>query len=127
MSIDKLVNFYWENHVILALTLCVMSLCPVISGPALSENKIVRPENLTKRTRSDAVHGSRLQVDEDCAGDVFAARGLIVVNIDALQLEVGVAVVGAGGVDSVLVGDNFPELERKKENIYISSYNQTIS
>ena len=36
----------------------------------------------------------------------LTASGLIEVNIDALQLQVGVTVIGAGGVDTVLVGDN---------------------
>ena len=31
-------------------------------------------------------------------------------NIDALQLQVGVSMVGACGVNAVLVRDNFPEL-----------------
>jgi len=36
--------------------------------------------------------------------------GLIVVHVDALELEIGVTVVRAGGVDTVLVGDDLPEL-----------------
>ena len=36
--------------------------------------------------------------------------GLIVVDVDALQLQVRVAVVGTGGVNAVLVGDHLPEL-----------------
>jgi len=35
---------------------------------------------------------------------------LVGVHVDALQLEVGVAVVGAGRVDAMLIGDNLPEL-----------------
>ena len=31
-------------------------------------------------------------------------------HIDALQLEVGVAVVGAGRVNAMLIGDDLPEL-----------------
>ena len=41
---------------------------------------------------------------------VAAAGRLVVVHVDALQLQVGVAVVGAGGVDAVLIGDDLPEL-----------------
>ena len=36
--------------------------------------------------------------------------GLIVVDIDALQLQVRVAVVAAGWVNAMLVGDHLPEL-----------------
>ena len=39
--------------------------------------------------------------------------GLIVVDIDALKLQIGVAVVGAGRVDTVLVRDHLPELKWK--------------
>ena len=40
----------------------------------------------------------------------FLTGGLIVVDVDALQLQVRVAVVGTGGVNAVLVGDHLPEL-----------------
>jgi hypothetical protein len=40
--------------------------------------------------------------------------GLIVVDIDALQLQVRVPVVSASGVDAVLVRDHLPELKNKK-------------
>lgn len=36
--------------------------------------------------------------------------GLVVVDIDALQLEVALALVGTVGLDAVLVGDDLPEL-----------------
>jgi hypothetical protein len=38
-----------------------------------------------------------------------AARGLVVVDIDALMLEVGVSAVEFGGVDVVLGADHLPE------------------
>merc|ERR1719167_825679 len=79
----------------------------VRSGPF---GQIVRPENLTKRTRSDAVHGSGFQVDQDRSGNILSAAGLVVIHVDPLQLEVRIAVVGAGGVDAVLIGNDFPEL-----------------
>ena len=36
----------------------------------------------------DAVHGARLEVHQDGPGDVLAAGGLVVVDVDPLQLEV---------------------------------------
>ena len=36
-------------------------------------------------------------------GDVLAAAGLVVIDVDPLQLEVRLALVGARGVDPVLV------------------------
>ena len=43
-------------------------------------------------------------------GHVLPGAGLVVVDIDPLQLQVGLAGVGAGRVDPVLVRDDLPEL-----------------
>ena len=40
---------------------------------------------------------------------VLTAGGLVVVDVDALELEVGVTAVGAGGVNAVLVADHLRE------------------
>ena len=42
----------------------------------------------------------------------MATCGFIVVDVDPLELEVGVAVVCAGRVDAVLVRDHLPELQQ---------------
>ena len=68
-----------------------------------------RPEELAEGPRADAVHGARLEIHQDGARDVAAARGLIVVHIDALQLEVGIPMVGARRIDAVLVRDHLQE------------------
>ena len=88
----------------------VVAFGPVVAGTGLSENEVVGAEQLAERSRADGVHGSGLEVHEDGAGDVASTGGLVVVHIDALQLEVGVTVVGTSGVNAVLVGDNLPEL-----------------
>jgi hypothetical protein len=64
---------------------------------------------LTKRTGTDRVHGTGFQVNKDGTGDVLATSGFIVVDIDTFQLEIRVAVVSTGGVNTVFVGDDFPE------------------
>ena len=87
-----------------------MTFGPVIPGAGLTEDEVIRPENLTERAGSDRVHGAGLKIHEDGAWDVPAAAGLVVIDVDALELEVGVAAVTAGGVDAVLVADDFPEL-----------------
>eukprot|EP00962_Isochrysis_galbana_P009216 scaffold2575_cov101-Isochrysis_galbana.AAC.1 len=87
----------------------VVALGPVVAGARLAEDKVVRAEDLAKGARADRVHGARLEVHQDGAGHVAAARRLVVVHVDALQLEVRVAVVGAGGVDAMLIRDNLPE------------------
>ena len=91
-----------------------MSLGPVVAGAGLAEDEVVGPEELAEGAGPHGVHGAGLQIDEDSAGHVLAAGGLIVVDVDALELELGGAMVGAGGVDAVLVGDDFPELEERK-------------
>ena len=99
------------------LTLCVVALGPVVASSRLAKDKVVGAENLAKGTRANGVHCARLQVDQDGSGDILATRGLIVVDVDSLKLELGGAIVGSGGVDAVLVGDDFPELEQVKVEI----------
>ena len=97
---------YVENRVNELSSLGVVSLSPVVSCSGLSENEVVWPEDLSERSRSDGVHGSGFQVNKDGTGDIFSSSGLVVVDVDPLELEVRVSVVGSGGVDSMLVGDN---------------------
>lgn len=90
-----------------------MTLGPVVAGTRLAEHKVVGPEDLAERSRSHRVHGAGLQIDKDSAGHVLATGRLIVVHIDALQLQVAVTVVGAGGIDAMLIGDDLPELQMR--------------
>mmetsp|Transcript_8068 Transcript_8068/g.14386 ORF Transcript_8068/g.14386 Transcript_8068/m.14386 type:complete len:454 (+) Transcript_8068:282-1643(+) len=91
-------------------TLGVVALGPVVAGTALAEDEVVRAEDLTEGTSTDGVHGTRLEIHEDGTGHIAATSGLVKVHVDALELEVRVAVVGAGGVYAVLIGDDLPEL-----------------
>ena len=93
-----------------------MTLGPVVASPRLSEHKVVGSEDLAIGPGPYTVHGAGLQVHEDGPGHVLAAAGLVVVDIDPLELEVRVAMVGASGVNSVLIGDDFPKL--KYQNCY---------
>jgi hypothetical protein len=93
-----------------------VALGPVVAGPALSKHKVVRPEDLAKGSGADAVHGARLQVHQNGPRHVLAPAGLVVVHIDPFQLQVRVPVVGPGGVDAVLVGDDLPELKSEEYN-----------
>ena len=86
------------------------TLGPVVTGSGLTEDEVVGAEELTEGTGADGIHGSGLQIHKDGAGDVATSGGLVVVNVDALQLKVGVTVVGTGGVNAVLIRDDFPEL-----------------
>eukprot|EP00043_Microstomoeca_roanoka_P004868 m.52369 g.52369 ORF g.52369 m.52369 type:complete len:506 (-) comp12695_c0_seq1:22-1539(-) len=91
-------------------TLCVVTLGPVVTSTRLAKDKVVGTEDLTVGTRADRVHGSGLEINKDGAGNVLATGGLIVVDVDALELEVRVACTSTSGVNTVLIGDDFPEL-----------------
>merc|ERR1719272_2726186 len=91
-------------------TFGVMSLGPVVTGTSLTEHEVVGAEELSEGSSTDGVHGTGLEIHEDGAGDVTATGSLVEVDVDPLELEVGVSVVGTGRVNSVLVGDDFPEL-----------------
>merc|ERR1719199_347566 len=88
----------------------VVALGPVVARARLAEDEVVWAEDLAKGPRADRVHGARLEVHQDVARDVAAAGGLVEVHVDALELQVGVAVVRARRVDAVLIGDDLPEL-----------------
>ena len=88
-----------------------MSFGPIVSGTGLSEDKIVRSEDLSVRAGPNRVHGSRFEIDENSSGDILSAGGFVVVDVNAFQLEVGVSVISTRRVDSVLVGNDLPELK----------------
>ena len=76
-------------------SLGVVALGPVVSGSGLAEDEVVGAEELAEGSGTDGVHGSGLKVHQDGTGDVASAGGLVEVDIDALELEVGVTVVGS--------------------------------
>merc|ERR1719345_1993 len=88
----------------------VMSLGPVVTGAGLSEDKVVGAEELTERSSTDGIHGAGLEIHKDSAGDVTATGSLVVVDVDPLELEVGISVVRTGRVNSMFVRDDLPEL-----------------
>jgi hypothetical protein len=91
-------------------TFGVMSLGPVVTGTGLSEDEVIGSEELSEGSSTDGVHGTGLEIHEDGSGDVTSTGGFVVVNVDSLELEIGVTVVRTGGVNTVFVGDDFPEL-----------------
>jgi hypothetical protein len=82
--------------------LSVVALGPVVASARLAEDEIVGAEDLVEGARAHGVHGAGLEVHEDGVRDEAAAVGLVVVDVDALELEVGVASVLFGVVDVVL-------------------------
>ena len=87
-----------------------MTLGPVVSSAGLAEHEVVGSEDLTEGARPHAVHGAGLQVHQHGPGHVLATTGLIVVDVDPLELEVRGPSIGPSWVDAVLIGDDFPEL-----------------
>ena len=83
---------------------------PVVSSTTLAEDEVVRTEQVAEGTRPYGIHGSRLEVDQDRARNILVRANFVLVNVDAFELEVVVALVQAVAVNAVLVRDDFPEL-----------------
>ena len=90
--------------------LSVMPLRPVVPCPGLPEDEVIGPEYLPERPGSNGIHGPRFQIHEHGARNVPPATRLIVIHVDALELELRVAAVLARVVDPVLVTYHLPEL-----------------
>mmetsp|Transcript_47461 Transcript_47461/g.79474 ORF Transcript_47461/g.79474 Transcript_47461/m.79474 type:complete len:230 (+) Transcript_47461:909-1598(+) len=99
-----------QNGVDQLSTLGVVPLGPVVTGTGLTEHEVVRTEDLAIWTSTDGVHSSGLQIHQDGTRHIASASGLVVVHIDALQLQVRVSLVGTSWVHAVLIGDNLPKL-----------------
>lgn len=52
---------------------------------------------------------------------------LVVVHIDALQLQIAVAVVVALAIDAVLIGDDLPELETTNELFIVTTSQAAVA
>jgi len=91
-------------------TFGVVTLGPVVTSTSLTEDEVVWSEELTEWTSTDGVHGTWLEIHKDGTWDVTATGSLVVVDVDSLELEIGVTVVGTSWVNTVLIRDNFPEL-----------------
>ena len=90
-------------------TFGVVTLSPVVACAGLSEDEVVGSEELSEWSCADGVHGSGFEVHQDCARDLASAGCLVVVDVDSLELQVGITALGSGWVNTVFVRDNFPE------------------
>jgi len=91
-------------------TFGVVTLGPIVTGTGLSKDEVVWSEDLTEWARSHRVHGSWFKIDEDGSWNVLATSGFVEVNVDSFELKIRVSLVCPGGVNTVFIGDNFPEL-----------------
>ena len=87
-----------------------MTLRPVVTGTALTEDEVVGTEEVAEGAGADGVHGSRLEINEDGTRDILVRADFVVVDVDALELEVVVALVETVRLNAVLIGDDLPEL-----------------
>ena len=99
-----------ENGVDELSALRVVTLRPVVTGTALTEDEVVGTEEVAEGARADGVHGTGLQINEDCTGHVLVRADLVVVDIDSLELKIVVALVQSIRLNAVLVRDDLPEL-----------------
>lgn len=76
---------------------------PVVTCTTLAEHEVVRAEKATERTRPNGVHGARLKIHQDSAGDILASANLVIVDRDPLELKIIVAFVKAIGFDPMLI------------------------
>ena len=91
----RLLPCHIQHRVDELCTLNVVSLRSVVARASLPKHKVVWSEWLSERFCVEAVHGSRPEVHENRAGYIVVASGLIAVHVNALQLEVRIAVVRA--------------------------------
>lgn len=100
-----------ENGVYQFSAFGIMTFRPIVTGTGLSEDKVIGTEDLAVGARSDAVHGSRFKIHKHSSRNVPSSRGLVVIDIDPLELDVRVSktVVLSGWIYAVLVTYNLPE------------------
>ena len=91
-------------------TFGVVTLGPVVAGTGLTEDEVVGAEDLAVGTSTNGVHSTGFEIHEDGAGDVAAASSFVEVDVDALELEIGVALVSTSWIYAVFIRNDFPEL-----------------
>jgi len=91
-------------------SLGVVTLGPVVTGSALSENEVVGAEKSSIGSSTNGVHGTRFQISEDSSRDISSFLSFVEVDTNTLQLERVITDVSTGRIDAVLGGHNLPEL-----------------
>lgn len=99
-----------ENRVNQLGAFGVVSFRPVVTSTTLTKDEVIRSEDLTVGTRSETVHRTGLQIHEHRSWNKPSAAGLIVIDVDPLELKFGVSGVLSGYIDTVLGANDLPEL-----------------
>jgi hypothetical protein len=91
-------------------TFSVVSLGPVVTSTSLTEDEVIRSEELSEGSSSDGIHSTGFKIHQDSSGDVSSTSGFVEIDIDSFELEIGVTVIGTGRINTVFIRDDFPEL-----------------
>lgn len=83
---------------------------PVVTGATLAKDKVVRSEEGTEGSRADRIHGARLKIDQDGAGDILIGPDFVIVDINSFKLELVSSLVDTITFDAMFVGHGLPEL-----------------
>ena len=83
---------------------------PVITSATLTKDKIVRSEERSKGSGAERVHGTRLEIDQDGAGDILIRPDFVIVDINSFELEFVCSLVDTIPLDAMFVGHGLPEL-----------------
>jgi len=83
---------------------------PVVTSATLAKDKIVRSEEGTKGSRAERVHGTRLEIDQDGAGDILIRPDFVIVDINSFKLEFVGSLVDTIPFNAMFVGHGLPEL-----------------
>ena len=108
-------------------TLSVVTLGPVVTSTSLTEDKVVRSEELTKRTSSNRVHCSWFEIHKDSSGDITTTSCFIIVDIDSFELKIWITVVRTGRINTMFIRNNFPELSTNLVTALTSLYVDNLS
>jgi hypothetical protein len=76
----------------------------------LSEDEVVWSEKLTEWSSSNWVHSSWFEIHKDGSWNVSTSGSFVEVDIDSFELEIWVSVVGTSWINTMFVGNDFPEL-----------------
>jgi hypothetical protein len=98
-----------ENGVNKFSTFSVVTLSPIVTSSGLAEDEVIRSEELSEWSSSDGIHGSWFKIHKNGSWDISATSGFVEINVDSFELEIRVTVVGTGWVNTVFIGNDFPE------------------
>jgi hypothetical protein len=87
----------------------VMTLGPVVTGTGLSEDKVIWSEELSEWSSSNGIHGSWFEIHKDGSWNISSTSGFVEIDVDSLELEIRVTVIGTGWVNTMLIRDDLPE------------------